>query len=71
MPIKTGGGLETVSLLLSERQVARLREIVAERRTDANRVSLSDVAREVVEFGLASVPNTTADAGPAAEEPAA
>lgn len=56
MPIKTGGGLETVTLVLAEGQVARLRQMTEERRSPINRVSLSDVAREIVEAGLATLP---------------
>jgi len=54
MPIKTAGGLEKVSLVLTENQVSVLREILDDRRKEASfrRISLSDVAREVVAAGL-------------------
>ncbi|MGB3331148.1 MAG: hypothetical protein WBA46_19460 [Thermomicrobiales bacterium] len=48
------GELTSVSLVLTKDQVRRLGEIHKARRTPVNRVSKSDIAREVVEVGLAS-----------------
>jgi len=55
MALKTSGGLETVSLVLTAEQLKRLRLIRDFRRSEVNRVSLSDVAREVVAEGLRSI----------------
>lgn len=55
MPIKTSGGLETVSVMLTSEQARRLRALREMRSSDHCRVSLSDVAREVVEAGLLKV----------------
>ncbi len=54
MPIKTAGGLEKVSLVLTENQALALRDLRDDRRKQASfrSVSLSDVAREVVAAGL-------------------
>ncbi len=52
MALKTSGGLETISLVLTSEQVGRLRSIRDERKSAVNRTSVSDVAREVVEEGL-------------------
>jgi len=50
--LKTGGGLETTSLVLEEKQVEALRALRDERRKSFTRFSLSDAAREVVAAGL-------------------
>lgn len=55
MPIKVGSDLEKVSLVLTTEQVRRLKAIATMRGTQWRRVSLSDVGREVVEAGLATV----------------
>jgi len=47
-----GISLETMSLVLTADQAARLRQIRDDRATDIRRVSVSDVAREVVAAGL-------------------
>lgn len=52
MPVKTGNGLETASLVLEEQQVVALRALRDERRKVYTRFSLSDAAREVVAAGL-------------------
>ncbi len=52
MALKTGGGLETVSLVLTTEQARELRRIRDDRKRTFNRVSVSDVAREVVAVGL-------------------
>jgi hypothetical protein len=54
MPIvvEPGDELETVSLVLRRAQAERLRAITAARRTPENRLSISMVAREVVQRGL-------------------
>lgn len=59
MPTKTGNGLETISLVITEEQAADLRELRDERRTATNRVSLSDVAREVIGAGLKALKSDT------------
>lgn len=56
MALKTNGGLETMSLVLTVEQARELRAIRDARRTDHNRVSISDVAREVVAKGLKDFP---------------
>ncbi len=62
MPIKTGGGLETMSLVLTQDQAQRLRQRRDEQANSFRRITLSDVAREVVEIGLRSfaLPENTA-----------
>ncbi|MGI8484887.1 MAG: hypothetical protein ACR2OU_11575, partial [Thermomicrobiales bacterium] len=55
MPVKTNNGLETMTLVLTETQATELRAIRDERKTAINRISLSDVAREVVAAGLSMV----------------
>jgi len=49
--------LQTAAFVLTKRQVARLREMKDAATTDANRPSLSDVARRVVEAGLNAYPH--------------
>lgn len=44
--------LETVSIVLTKSQASRMRSLAALRSTDIRRVSVSDVARDVVEQGL-------------------
>lgn len=55
MPIKTGGGLETISLVITEEQARRLRALRDSQKTASRRISLSDIAREVIEAGLNEV----------------
>jgi predicted peroxiredoxin len=52
MALKPNGGLATITLVLTEEQLSALRRIRAERLNGHNRVSVSDVAREVVAEGL-------------------
>ena len=47
--------LETVSIVLTKSQASRMRSLAALRSTDIRRVSVSDVARDVVEQGLKAV----------------
>lgn len=54
MALKTSGGLETVSLVLTADQLKQLRLIRDIRKSEVNRISLSDIAREVVAEGLRS-----------------
>jgi hypothetical protein len=66
--------LETVSVILTKDQACRLRSLAALRSTDLRRVSISDVAREVVEQGLRVIlhaPHTASSANVNAEEEAA
>jgi hypothetical protein len=72
MPIKTGGGLETITLVVTEEQAAFLRARRDSQKTPSRRVSLSDVGREVIEAGrnaLTFVANT--DSTPNGKEQAA
>lgn len=55
MVVKTGGGLVKVSISLPERHVEQIRSIAALRSSDWQRVSVSDVSREVVEVGLREI----------------
>lgn len=55
MPVKTGRGLQTITLVLPESQVKRLRALVDIQRSESNPVSLSAVARQVVERGLREI----------------
>lgn len=52
MALKTDSELEVMSLVLTKDQASDLRRIRAERTNGYNRVSISDVAREVVAEGL-------------------
>ena len=54
MALSESSELKTESLVLTKDQSNRLRRIRDSRRTAVNRVSLSDIAREVVELGLQS-----------------
>ncbi len=55
MALSENSALKTESLVLTKDQSRRLREIRDARKTPLKRVTLSDVAREVVEAGLASI----------------
>ena len=52
MALAPDSDLETVSLVLTKDQVRRLRALHDFQRTNHRRVSMSDIAREVVEEGL-------------------
>ncbi len=58
MALKPNGGLATITLVLTEEQASALRRIRSERLTGHNRVSISDVAREVVAEGLRVISDT-------------
>ena len=53
MALRTGGGLETISLVVTVRQASELRQIRQERSSDSRRVSVSDIAREALDIGIA------------------
>lgn len=55
MVLAENSELKTESLVLTKDQSRRLREIRDSRKTPFNRVTLSDVARDVVEAGLAVI----------------
>ena len=55
MPLRPGTDLEVVSYVLTAEQAAAIRAIRDERTSPIHRVSLSDVAREVVQQGLERV----------------
>lgn len=52
MALAPDSTLETVSLVLTKDQVRRIRALQELQRSTHRRISLSDVAREVVEEGL-------------------
>lgn len=52
MALAEDGGLETFSTVLTKDQVRRMRRIKDARSSNHKRVSLADVARDVVEAGL-------------------
>lgn len=53
MPVPESSDLKTVSFVLTQDQVRRLRARKEMRSSTLHRVSFSDVCREVVEAGLA------------------
>lgn len=54
MPRKPGIPLVTITLVLTDEQVAQLRQIAELRRlATANNATVSEIAREVVSIGLA------------------
>jgi hydrogenase maturation factor len=55
MALATSSGLETFSTVLTKDQVRRLRLIQSARSADHKRVSMADIAREVVEAGLVEI----------------
>lgn len=55
MALSENSELKTESLVLTKEQSRRLRELRDSRKSPLKRVTLSDVAREVVEAGLASI----------------
>lgn len=55
MPVPETSDLKTVSFVLTQDQVRRLRARKEMRSSALHRVSFSDVCREVVEAGLAAV----------------
>ncbi len=55
MALSENSGLQTITLVLTKSQTRRLRALAALRSTEWRRVSISDVAREVVEEGLPAV----------------
>lgn len=55
MPIRTGGGLETISLVITEEQARRLRALCDSQKTASRRISVSHIAREVIDAGLKEV----------------
>lgn len=58
MSLADQSSLEVVSLVLTKEQARRLREMRDTQKSDHRRVSLSDVAREVVEAGLVVISHT-------------
>lgn len=52
MPITEDSRFQVFTTNLTRDQVARLRRIRDERSTEYNRVTMSDVAREIVQVGL-------------------
>ena len=55
MPVPETSDLKTVSFVLTQDQVRRLRARKEMRSSELHRVSFSDVCREIVEAGLAVV----------------
>ncbi len=71
MALSENSGLQTITLVLTKSQTRRLRALAALRSTEWRRVSISDVAREVVEEGLpvvSSVRNTASSTSGAERE---
>lgn len=54
MPLNPELGLKVIALNLTADQVERMRALQREQTTTRRRVSLSEIAREVVEQGLAA-----------------
>lgn len=64
MALREDGDLAALSLVLTREQAGRLRSLATARSSKHRKVSISDVAREVVEAGLELVfraPNTGID----------
>lgn len=55
MALAKDSNREVLSLILTKEQARRLRAIATLRTTEYQRVSLSDVAREIVALGLDSI----------------
>ena len=55
MALNPDGDLETASFVLTKEQVRRLRALRDLRHSTHRRVTLSDIAREVVEEGLSVI----------------
>lgn len=55
MPVPSTSDLKTVSVVLTQEQVQRLRAMKAIQSSKLRKVSFSDVCREVVEVGLDSL----------------
>lgn len=55
MPVRVDGELQTMSLVVSKEQAQRLRALAALRSTKYQKVSISDVVREVIDAGLVQV----------------
>jgi hypothetical protein len=52
MAVRQGGELQTTTVVLRKDQIRRMDALVELRSSRANRVSRSDIAREVFEAGL-------------------
>ena len=55
MGVTTGLALRTMAIVLADSQVIRLRQIAADRSSGVTRVSVSSVARDMIEHGLQEV----------------
>lgn len=78
MAVKTGGGLRTISWVITEEQYRNVLAIVHHRRArnPHQRVSQSDIAREALSIGVAAISQADnialdASANDDTEEPAA
>lgn len=57
MALKTGGGLRKVSWVITQSQHDRIQEIFKQRRKPYNRISQSEIVRELLEAGLDVFPH--------------
>lgn len=70
MALSPNGELVKVSLVITKEQDRRLRAIHSLKRTDVNRLSFSDVGRDVVEKGLGVISRELVSNSTASQEDA-